>query len=153
MEHHIAIIGAGPRGTYCFRRLALELAGARLNNPVHIHVVEKSGKFGGGGIHSVTQPHYLLLNTVASQITAFGDDDHEAVELNVLHRGSGLSFRWSFSREIHAATEVAALARATIAELRAIADLLDSDSTFLTPSDFPLAGLDQGELDDLFGDD
>jgi uncharacterized NAD(P)/FAD-binding protein YdhS len=78
MNHHIVIIGAGPRGTYCFRRLALSLAQNPLENEVHIHVIEKSGKFGGGGIHSTSQPHYLLLNTVAGQITAFGDDDVEA---------------------------------------------------------------------------
>jgi uncharacterized NAD(P)/FAD-binding protein YdhS len=78
MKHHIVIIGAGPRGTYGFRRLSLALAQHPLANEVNIHVIEKSGKFGGGGIHSVTQPHYLLLNTVAGQITAFGDDDFEA---------------------------------------------------------------------------
>ncbi len=78
MEHHIVIVGCGPRGTYCFRRLSLQLGKTPLRNTVHIHVVEKSGRFGGGGIHSVTQPHWLLLNTVASQITAFGDDDREA---------------------------------------------------------------------------
>ena len=78
MKHHIAIIGAGPRGTYAFRRLSLALEKHSLECEVNIHVIEKSGKFGGGGIHSVTQPHYLLLNTVAGQITAFGDDDFEA---------------------------------------------------------------------------
>ena len=80
MKHHIVIIGAGPRGTYGFRRLSLALGQNPLKNEVHIHVIEKSGKFGGGGIHSVTQPHYLLLNTVAGQITAFGDDDSQARE-------------------------------------------------------------------------
>lgn len=78
MEHHIALVGAGPRGTYCFRRLALHLKKHPLKHRVHIHIIEKSGNFGGGGIHSVTQPDYLLLNTIGSQITAFGDDDDEA---------------------------------------------------------------------------
>ena len=78
MTHHIAIIGAGPRGTYCLRRLTLALRRNPLGRPVTVHVIEKSGKFGGGGIHSPTQPGYLLLNTIGSQITAFGDDDHEA---------------------------------------------------------------------------
>ncbi len=78
MKHNMVIIGAGPRGTYCFRRLAMALADRPLKKEVHIHVIEKSGSFGGGGVHSVKQPHYLLLNTVASQITAFGDDDSQA---------------------------------------------------------------------------
>jgi len=78
MVHHIAIIGAGPRGTYCLRRLTLHLKRHPLQLPVHIHIVEKSGRFGGGGVHSVAQPEYLLLNTIGSQITAFGDDDEEA---------------------------------------------------------------------------
>jgi len=78
MEHHIAVIGAGPRGTYCLRRITLYLKKHRLKHPVHVHIIEKSGNFGGGGIHSVTQPDYLLLNTIGTQITAFGDDDDEA---------------------------------------------------------------------------
>jgi len=78
MPHAIAIIGAGPRGTYGFRRLALQLKQTPLKEPVHIHVIDKSGNFGGGSVHDPRQPDYLLLNTVASQITAVGDDDHEA---------------------------------------------------------------------------
>ena len=76
-----------------------------------------------------------------------------ALELIAEHRGPGLLFRWDFSPNIYDANEVSALAKATTAELQAIADLLDSDSAFLTPSDFPLAGLDQSELDDLLGDE
>lgn len=78
MEHHIAVVGVGPRGTYCFRRLAFHLKRHPLKHRVNIHLIEKSGNFGGGGVHSVTQPDYLLLNTIGSQITAFGDDDDEA---------------------------------------------------------------------------
>ena len=78
MDHHIVIIGAGPRGTYCLRRVLLHLEREPLSRPVHIHVIEKSGNFGGGGIHSISQPQYLLLNTIGSQITAFGDDDTPA---------------------------------------------------------------------------
>ncbi|WP_291321190.1 FAD/NAD(P)-binding protein [Desulfonatronospira sp.] len=78
MKHNIVIIGAGPRGTYCLRRLSLALSANSPENQVNIHVVEKSGKFGGGNVHNVNQPHYLLLNTVSCQITAFGDDDAEA---------------------------------------------------------------------------
>jgi uncharacterized NAD(P)/FAD-binding protein YdhS len=88
MQHHIGIIGAGPRGTYALRRLALRLEKEPLNHTVNIHVIEKSGNFGGGGVHSVSQPNFLRLNTIGSQITAFGDDDHEArssAERKTLH--------------------------------------------------------------------
>ncbi len=78
MKRAIVIIGAGPRGTYGLRRLSLSLARQRPAAPVDIHVIEQSGNFGGGGVHDPKQPPYLLLNTVASQITAFGDDDAEA---------------------------------------------------------------------------
>jgi len=64
MEHHIALIGGGPRGTYGLRRLTLHLQQRPLTHPVHIHAIERSGNFGGGGIHSPTQPGYLLLNTI-----------------------------------------------------------------------------------------
>lgn len=82
MPHTIVIVGAGPRGTYGFRRLALKLSNTPLRNPVDIHVVERSGNFGGGFVHSPDQPDYLLLNTVASQVTAVGDDDDQARESN-----------------------------------------------------------------------
>lgn len=75
MEHNIVIIGAGPRGTYAFRRLALQLSKTALSHPVVIHVIDRSGNFGGGVVHDPSQPEYLLLNTVAAQITAIGDDD------------------------------------------------------------------------------
>lgn len=75
MAYNIVIIGAGPRGTYALRRLSLQLTRSPLDHPVVIHVIEKSGNFGGGGVHDVNQPEYLLLNTIASQITALGDDD------------------------------------------------------------------------------
>jgi len=78
MDHSIVIVGGGPRGTYAMRRLALHQQRQPLSGRVDIHHFEKSGRFGGGGVHDPEQPSYLLLNTVASQITAFGDDDDEA---------------------------------------------------------------------------
>jgi len=78
MAKNIVVIGAGPRGTYAFRRLALQLSRAPLKSSVVIHYVEQSGTFGGGQVHDPDQPEYLLLNTVASQITAVGDDDEVA---------------------------------------------------------------------------
>ena len=40
--YDIVIVGGGPRGTYCLRRLALRLQGVGPLPPVCIHVVEKS---------------------------------------------------------------------------------------------------------------
>jgi len=81
MSKTIVIIGAGPRGTYALRRVSRQLAATPVKGPVDIHVIEKSGNFGGGGVHGPDQPEYLLLNTVASQITAVGDDDEQARRL------------------------------------------------------------------------
>ncbi|KAE8149226.1 FAD-NAD(P)-binding-domain-containing protein [Aspergillus avenaceus] len=71
---HVAIVGAGPRGTSVLERLCASVPeilapGARLT----IHVVDPSPP-GGGRVWRTSQSTELLMNTVASQITLFTDD-------------------------------------------------------------------------------
>ncbi|KAF1021514.1 MAG: Linear gramicidin synthase subunit B [Pseudomonas sp.] len=64
--------------------------------------------------------------------------------------GGELLLRWTFSRERHDAHTIGELAEAYLAELQGlIAHCLSDDAGGLTPSDFPLARLDQAQLDAL----
>ncbi|HEY0290274.1 MAG TPA: FAD/NAD(P)-binding protein [Pseudomonas sp.] len=65
----IGIVGCGSRGLTVLERLcALAAIGSR---PVEITVYDPHRP--GPGVHSVEQPEYLMLNTVASQISMFPD--------------------------------------------------------------------------------
>ncbi|MEJ8654156.1 non-ribosomal peptide synthase/polyketide synthase [Streptomyces sp. MS1.AVA.3] len=64
-----------------------------------------------------------------------------------------LEFTWSYSKNLHLRTTVAKLAEEMAAELRAIVrHCAEPDAGGRTPSDFPLAGLDQETVDRLVGD-
>ena len=71
---HVAIVGAGPRGTSVLERLcasAQEIlpSGAELT----VHVIDEFAP-GAGRVWRTTQPSQLLMNTVTSQVTLFTDD-------------------------------------------------------------------------------
>ncbi|MEV7242588.1 non-ribosomal peptide synthase/polyketide synthase [Streptomyces sp. NPDC093248] len=75
--------------------------------------------------------------------------------LDVLGRVTGdrLEFTWSYSSEVHRRETVARLAAELTAELRAIVRHCAEPGTGgRTPSDFPLAPLDQAAVDRLVGD-
>ncbi|NWD27562.1 non-ribosomal peptide synthetase [Pseudomonas yamanorum] len=64
--------------------------------------------------------------------------------------GGELVLRWTFSRERHDSQTIAELADAYLAELQSLVEhCLKPDAGGLTPSDFPLAHLTQGQLDAL----
>lgn len=71
--HSVAIIGIGPRGTYAIDFLTRILAAYPLDERVDVHLVEPH-EFGAGNVYCTTQPEYLLMNTAASQLTAFADE-------------------------------------------------------------------------------
>ena len=71
---HVAIVGAGPRGTSVLERLcasAPELLPA--DAQLTIHVIDPSSP-GPGRVWRTAQSSELLTNTVASQVTLFTDD-------------------------------------------------------------------------------
>ncbi|MGQ4419327.1 amino acid adenylation domain-containing protein, partial [Streptomyces sp. SAS_269] len=75
--------------------------------------------------------------------------------LDVLGRVTGerLEFTWSYSREVHRRETVARLAAELTGELRAIVrHCAEPGAGGRTPSDFPLAPLDQAAVDRLVGD-
>ncbi|KAA0984731.1 amino acid adenylation domain-containing protein [Pseudomonas sp. ANT_J12] len=66
-----------------------------------------------------------------------------------LHNGA-LQLRWSFNPQQFNASTLQRLAHEYVQELRALTEhCCQPDSRGLTPSDFPLAGLDQAQLDAL----
>jgi hypothetical protein len=65
----LAIVGCGSRGLTILERLCA--LASRGDTPVDIHVYEPQRP--GPGVHSLEQPEYLMLNTVASQISMFPD--------------------------------------------------------------------------------
>jgi uncharacterized NAD(P)/FAD-binding protein YdhS len=73
MGHSIAIIGVGPRGVYAIDFLTRMLSAYPLEERVDVHLVEPC-EFGPGAVYRTTQPEYLLMNTIASQVTAFADE-------------------------------------------------------------------------------
>jgi uncharacterized NAD(P)/FAD-binding protein YdhS len=73
-EFSLVIVGAGPNGTYALERLAAELTAEPPDNPLAIHVFEKSGHFGAGWVHSPSQPKSSMLNRIVGQITFACDE-------------------------------------------------------------------------------
>ncbi|MEV0691703.1 non-ribosomal peptide synthase/polyketide synthase [Streptomyces sp. NPDC050388] len=64
-----------------------------------------------------------------------------------------LELTWSYSRQVHRHDTVARLAEETVEELRRIVrHCAEPDAGGRTPSDFPLAALDQAAVDRLAGD-
>jgi non-ribosomal peptide synthase protein (TIGR01720 family) len=57
---------------------------------------------------------------------------------------------WTYSRELHDEATVRGVAEAFLAELRGLIEhCCSAEAGGVTPSDFPLAGLDQATLDRL----
>ncbi|MGR3937685.1 non-ribosomal peptide synthase/polyketide synthase [Streptomyces sp. BRA346] len=97
-----------------------------------------------------------LLHTLRSGLE--GDMSPEAPRphlLDVVGRVEGrkLELAWSYSRDRHHRSTVSRLAEETLDELRAIMRLCTGEGAGgRTPSDFPLAALDQETVDRLAGD-
>lgn len=79
----IAIIGVGPRGLGILERLLAIYKGFPDSGKIEILLIDPNQM--GAGVHSTKQPDHLLVNTVACQITMFGDDTLE--DLGSIRRG------------------------------------------------------------------
>lgn len=67
----IAIVGLGPRGINVLERITAHASYGANTPRLQLHLIDPGVP--GAGIHHPGQPDYLLLNTVASQITMFMD--------------------------------------------------------------------------------
>jgi amino acid adenylation domain-containing protein/non-ribosomal peptide synthase protein (TIGR01720 family) len=75
------------------------------------------------------------------------------LDVNAIVADGQLLVTWAYSEEVHERATVEAVAGSFVAELRAlVAHCLSPEAGGYTPSDFPLAGLDQATIDKLFGD-
>ncbi|MFF5096297.1 MULTISPECIES: FAD/NAD(P)-binding protein [Actinosynnema] len=66
----IAVIGVGPRGLSVLERV---ISHTRADGPPVELLLVEPGELGVGA-HDVKQPDYLLLNTIAAQLTIFSDE-------------------------------------------------------------------------------
>jgi len=66
----IAVIGVGPRGLSALERV---ISHTRADGPPVELLLIEPGEL-GIGMHQIKQPDYLLLNTIASQLTIFSDE-------------------------------------------------------------------------------
>jgi uncharacterized NAD(P)/FAD-binding protein YdhS len=73
MEHRLCVIGGGPRATYVLLHLLAAWRTRPLQARLQIHLIEPT-EFGAGAIYCTSQPGFLRLNTIASQVTAYPDD-------------------------------------------------------------------------------
>ena len=94
--------------------------------------------FFGVARESAGRPHGLL-----------GERAH-LIEIDAVTLEGRLELRWSYSEACHRRSTVELLAGRYLEELRALIEhCLSPEARGLTPSDFPLAGLDQPTLDQL----
>ncbi|MGC5016345.1 amino acid adenylation domain-containing protein [Streptosporangium sp. DT93] len=71
------------------------------------------------------------------------------IEVRASVVGGALVVRWRYSESLHHRSTVERLADLHLGELQAMVDLDRHVTSVYTPSDFPLAKVDQGQLDDL----
>ena len=70
-ERSIAIVGSGPRGMSVLERLAARLSQNKENEiETDIYLID-NGFVGTGRVWSIKQSPYLLMNTIAQEISAF----------------------------------------------------------------------------------
>ncbi|MFG2463035.1 FAD/NAD(P)-binding protein [Streptomyces sp. NPDC048523] len=69
----ICLVGVGPRGLAVLERICANARQMKSLQGVHIYLVDP-WPAGAGAVWRTDQPHELLMNTVASQITVFTDE-------------------------------------------------------------------------------
>jgi len=70
----LAVVGAGPNATYALERLAATVSRLPAGLHLDLHVLDPTGEFGAGAVHSWSQPRSSYLNRIAGQV-AFAADE------------------------------------------------------------------------------
>ncbi|MDR5873395.1 non-ribosomal peptide synthetase [Vreelandella gomseomensis] len=92
---------------------------------------------------------WKLAKENAGQPRAAQNERRTWIEVVAWAQDGQLRFDWHYSREIHSEAAIHALQASFQAQLEALIEHCDSGVRGATPSDFPLAGLSQAQLDDL----
>ena len=71
----VAIIGLGPKGLYCLERLVAEYKARPLDEPLHVHLFERTARFGASPVYEPTQPAHILVNVSVGEIDLWNVDD------------------------------------------------------------------------------
>ena len=61
-------MGLGPKGLYCLERLAAEFNARPLDEPLVVHVFDRSPHFGASPIYAPEQPDHILVNISVGEI-------------------------------------------------------------------------------------
>ncbi|WFB09791.1 FAD/NAD(P)-binding protein [Streptomyces sp. LX-29] len=72
VQHEIAIVGCGPRGTSVLERICASAPALAPGVRLTVHLIDPAPP-GPGQVWRTAQPAGLLMNTVASQVTLFTD--------------------------------------------------------------------------------
>ncbi|MFB7945540.1 FAD/NAD(P)-binding protein [Kitasatospora phosalacinea] len=73
IRRRVALIGAGPRALSVLERLCANERAAPSPHPLTVHLIDPDPP-GAGAVWRTDQSRLLLMNTVASQVSAFTDD-------------------------------------------------------------------------------
>jgi hypothetical protein len=76
----LAIVGAGPYGTYALERLAATRPVRAIGQPIEIHIYERTGDLGGGQVHGAGQAPTSYLNRTAGELSFAADESVEGAD-------------------------------------------------------------------------
>ncbi|WP_406171531.1 FAD/NAD(P)-binding protein [Streptomyces sp. NBC_00996] len=89
----LAIVGGGPYCTYAMERLAASVA-ARNGAALDIHVFDRTGQFGAGGVHSPLQAPTSFLNRMADHVSFGADESNEVAGALLPERDRPSLYAW-----------------------------------------------------------
>lgn len=70
----IAIVGLGPKGLYGFERILAQLKAHHVQEPVEVHLFNKTRFMGSGDVYRSDQPDYLLMNFSNAHINMWPEE-------------------------------------------------------------------------------
>ena len=71
----IAIVGLGPKGLYCLERLCAEYGARPLEEPLRVHLFERTARFGASPVYDPAQPDHILVNVCVGEIDLWNAPD------------------------------------------------------------------------------